>query len=204
VGTVMEKAVFHNEKIDATESNISSIFVRFKALRKRVEELCVRVNEKVAANAAPYFTGLEFEIFKDTQGLSKIVTLKLNIKVQAVNFDISGIKFLSSIVGKDKKLKLTGKFDYPQITRSRKNIEYVLEGELREKYWDNVKYNDLFHNRVYDLQKESDFDLFAEVLATIFYPPLTANNNEYAAALVQLFMKLTKKEEIKNAGKKFS
>ena len=201
----MEKAVFHNEKIDEIESNISSIFVRFKALRKRVEELCARVNEKVAANAPPYFTGLEFEIFKDTQGLSKIVTMKLNIKVQAVNFDISGIKFLSSIVGKDKKLKLTGKTDWLQVTRSRKNIEYVLEGDLREKYWDNVKYNDLLSSkRVYDLQKESDFDLFAEVLATFFYPPLTANNNEYAEALVQLFMKLTKKEEIKNAGKKFS
>lgn len=201
----MEKAVFHNEKIDAIESNISSIFMRFKALRKRVEELCVRVNEKVAANETPYFTGLEFEIFKDTQALSKIVTLKLNIKVQAVNFDISGIKFLSSIVGKDKKLKLTGKCDWLQITRSRKNIEYVLEGDLRGKYWDNVKYNDLLSSkRVYDLQKESDFDLFAEVLATFFYPPLTANNNEYAEALVQLFMKLTKKEEIKEAGKKFS
>ena len=201
----MEKAVFHNEKIDGIESNISSIFMRFKALRKRVEELCVRVNEKVAANAAPYFTGLEFEIFKDTQALSKIVTLKLNIKVQSVNFDITGIKFLSSIVGKDKKLKLTGKFDYPQVTRSRKNIEYALEGELRSKYWDNVKYNDLCTSkRVYDLQKESDFDLFAEVLASFFYPPLTANNNEYAAALVQLFMKLSKKEEIKNAGKNFS
>lgn len=201
----MEKAVFHNEKIDGIESNISSIFMRFKALRKRVEELCVRVNEKVAANAAPHFTGLEFEIFKDTQALSKIVTLKLNIKVQSVNFDITGIKFLSSIVGKDKKLKLTGKFDYPQVTRSRKNIEYALEGDLREKYWDNVKYNDLCTSkRVYDLQKESDFDLFAEVLASFFYPPLTANNNEYAAALVQLFMKLSKKEEIKNAGKNFS
>jgi len=201
----MEKPVFHNEKIDEIESNISSIFVRFKALRKRVEELCIRVNEKVAANAAPYFTGLEFEIFKDTQALSKIVTLKLNIKVQAVSFDISGIKFLSSIVGKDKTLKLTGKFDWTQVTRSRKNIEYALEGELREKYWKNVKYNDLIYGkRVYDLQKESDFDLFAEVLATFFYPPLTANNNEYAAALVQLFMKLSKKEEIKNAGKKFS
>lgn len=201
----MEKAVFHNEKIDGIESNISSIFMRFKALRKRVEELCVRVNEKVAANAAPHFTGLEFEIFKDTQALSKIVTLKLNIKVQSVNFDITGIKFLSSIVGKDKKLKLTGKFDYPQVTRSRKNIEYALEGELRSKYWDNVKYNDLCTSkRVYDLQKESDFDLFAEVLASFFYPPLTANNNEYAAALVQLFMKLSKKEEIKNAGKNFS
>lgn len=201
----MEKAVFHNEKIDGIESNISSIFMRFKALRKRVEELCVRVNEKVAANAAPYFTGLEFEIFKDTQALSKIVTLKLNIKVQSVNFDITGIKFLSSIVGKDKKLKLTGKFDYPQVTRSRKNIEYALEGELRSKYWDNVKYNDLCTSkRVYDLQKESDFDLFAEVLASFFYPPLTANNTEYAAALVQLFMKLSKKEEIKNAGKNFS
>lgn len=201
----MEKAVFHNEKIDGIESNISSIFMRFKALRKRVEELCVRVNEKVAANAAPHFTGLEFEIFKDTQALSKIVTLKLNIKVQSVNFDITGIKFLSSIVGKDKKLKLTGKFDYPQVTRSRKNIEYALEGELRSKYWDNVKYNDLCTSkRVYDLQKESDFDLFAEVLASFFYPPLTANNTEYAAALVQLFMKLSKKEEIKNAGKNFS
>ena len=201
----MEKAVFHNEKIDEIESNISSIFMRFKALRKRVEELCVRVNEKVAANETPYFTGLEFEIFKDTQGLSKIVTLKLNIKVQAVNFDISGIKFLSSIVGKDKKLNLTGKCDWLQITRSRKNIEYALEGDLRGKYWDNVKYNDLLSSkRVYDLQKESDFDLFAEVLATFFYPPLTANNNEYAEALVQLFMKLSKKEEIKEAGKKFS
>lgn len=201
----MEKAVFHNEKIDEIESNISSIFMRFKALRKRVEELCVRVNEKVAANAAPYFTGLEFEIFKDTQSLSKIVTLKLNIKVQSVNFDIEGIKFLSSLVGKDKKLKLTGKLDYFQVIRSRKNIEYVLEGDLRKKYWDNVKYNDLCTSeRVYDLQKESDFDLFAEVLATFFYPPLTANNNEYAAALVQLFMKLSKKEEIKNAGKNFS
>lgn len=201
----MEKAVFHNEKIDGIESNISSIFMRFKALRKRVEELCVRVNEKVAANAAPHFTGLEFEIFKDTQALSKLVTLKLNIKVQSVNFDIQGIKFLSSIVGKDKKLKLTGKFDYPQVTRSRKNIEYALEGELRSKYWDNVKYNDLCTSkRVYDLQKESDFDLFAEVLASFFYPPLTANNTEYAAALVQLFMKLSKKEEIKNAGKNFS
>lgn len=201
----MEKAVFHNEKIDEIEKNISSIFMRFKALRKRVEELCVRVNEKVAANAAPYFTGLEFEIFKDTQSLSKIVTLKLNIKVQSVNFDIQGIKFLSSLVGKDKKLKLTGKFDYFQVIRSRKNIVYALEGDLREKYWDNVKYNDLCASkRVYDLQKESDFDLFAEVLATFFYPPLTANNNEYAAALVQLFMKLSKKEEIKNAGKNFS
>lgn len=201
----MEKAVFHNEKIDGIESNISSIFMRFKALRKRVEELCVRVNEKVAANAAPHFTGLEFEIFKDTQALSKIVTLKLNIKVQSVNFDIEGIKFLSSLVGKDKKLKLTGKLDYFQVIRSRKNIEYALEGDLREKYWDNVKYNDLCTSkRVYDLQKESDFDLFAEVLATFFYPPLTANNNEYAAALVQLFMKLSKKEEIKNAGKNFS
>lgn len=201
----MEKAVFHNERIDEIESNISSIFMRFKALRKRVEELCVRVNEKVAANAAPHFTGLEFEIFKDTQSLSKIVTLKLNIKVQSVNFDIEGIKFLSSLVGKDKKLKLTGKLDYFQVIRSRKNIEYALEGDLREKYWDNVKYNDLCTSkRVYDLQKESDFDLFAEVLASFFYPPLTANNNEYAAALVQLFMKLSKKEEIKNAGKNFS
>lgn len=201
----MEKAVFHNEKIDEIESNISSIFMRFKALRKRVEELCVRVNEKVAANAVPYFTGLEFEIFNYTQSLSKIVTLKLNIKVKSVNFNIEGIKFLSSIVGKDRKLKLTGKLDYFQVIRSRKNIEYALEGDLREKYWDNVKFNDLCASkRVYDLQKESDFDLFAEVLATFFYPPLTANNNEYAAALVQLFMKLSKKEEIKNAGKKFS
>ena len=201
----MEKPVFHNEKIDEIESNISSIFVRFKALRKRVEELCIRVNEKVAANAAPYFTGLEFEIFKDTQALSKIVTLKLNISVQKADLNTQGIKFLSSIVGKDKKLKLTGKFDYFQIIRARKSVESVLEGVLREKYWDNVKYNDLISSkRVYDLQKESDFELFAEVLATFFYPPLTANNNEYAAALVQLFMKLSKKEEIKNAGKKFS
>jgi len=201
----MEKAVFHNEKIDEIESNISSIFVRFKALRKRVEELCVRVNEKVVANTAPGFTGLEFEIFKDTQGLSKIVTLKLKVKVQKADLNIEGIKFLSSIVGKDKKLKLTGKFDYFQIIRARKNIDYALEGELRAKYWDNVKYNDLIYGkRVYDLQKESDFDLFAEVLASFFYPPLTANNNEYAAALVQLFMKLSKKEEIKNAGKNFS
>jgi hypothetical protein len=129
----------------------------------------------------------------------------LNISVQKADLNTQGIKFLSSIVGKDKKLKLTGKFDYFQIIRARKSVESVLEGVLREKYWDNVKYNDLISSkRVYDLQKESDFDLFAEVLATFFYPPLTANNNEYAAALVQLFMKLSKKEEIKNAGKKFS
>lgn len=201
----MEKAVFHNEKIDETEKKISSIVPRFKALRKKVEEFCVRINEKVAANVPPYFPGLEFEIYKDTQGLSKIVTLKLKVKVQKANFNIDGIKFLSSIVGKDEKLKLTGKPDYFQILRARKNVDYCLEGDLRQKYWENVKYNDLISNkRVYDLQKESDFDLFAEVLATIFYPPLTAKNNEYAEALIQLFMKLSKKEEIKNAGKKFS
>ena len=201
----MEKAVFHNERIDETEKKISSIFARFKALRKRVEELCVRVNEKVAANTAPGFTGLEFEIFKDTQGLSKIVTLKLNIKVQAANFDIGGIKFLSSLVGKDEKLKLTGKFDYFQISRARKYVETYLEGDLRDKYMHAVKYSDLISNqRTYNLLKESDFELFTDILASFFYPPLTINNNEYAEALVQLFLKLAKKEAIIKAGKKFS
>lgn len=200
----MEKAVFHNERIDEIEKKVSSIYARFKALRSKIEELCVRVNEKVAANAAPGFTGLEFEISKDTDSLSKIVTLKLNIKVQAANFDITGIKFLSSIVGKAEKLKLTGKFDYLQIIRARKNIEYCLEADLRGNFLSGVKHNDLLDGtRVYDLQKESDFDLFAEVIASIFYPPLTANNTEYAEALVQQIMKLTKKEAIINAGKKF-
>lgn len=201
----MEKAVFHNEKIDETEKKISSIYMRFKALRKIVEELCVRINEKVAANAAPGFTGLEFEIFKDTQSLSKIVTLKLNIKVQAANFDITGIKFLSSIIGKSEKLKLTGKFDYLQINRARRNVEYCLEGDLRGNFLREVKHNDLLDGtRVYDLQKESDFDFFAEVLASFFYPSLRANNSEYAEALIQHYLKLAKKEEIINAGKKFS
>lgn len=201
----MEKAVFHNAKIDALEKKVSSIFMRFKALRLKVEELCVRVNEKVAANAAPGFTGLEFEIYKDTDSLSKIVTLKLNIKVQAVNLDITGIKFLSSLVGKDEKLKLTGKFDYLQINRARKSVENSLEADLRSRYLSEVKWNDLCDGtRVYDLQKEYDFDLFAEVIAAFFCPPLTANNSEYAEALVQQIMKLTKKVAIINAGKKFS
>ena len=201
----MEKAVFHNARIDEIEKKVSSIFMRFKALRSKIEELCVRINEKVAANAPPYFTGLEFEIYKDTDSLSKIVTLKLNIKVQKANFDITGIKFLSSVIGKSEKLKLTGKFDYLQFTRARKSVEHSLEAEIRSKYLSEVKYNDLLDGtRVYDLQKESDFDLFAEVIATFFYPPLTANNSEYAEALIQLIMKLTKKEAIKDAGKKFS
>lgn len=202
----MEKAVFHNERIDEIEKKVSSIFMRFKALRAKIEELCVRVNEKVAANAPPHFTGLEFEIYKDTDSLSKIVTLKLNIKVQAANFDITGIKFLSSIVGKAEKLKLTGKFDYLQINRSRKSVENsIADADLRSKYISEVKWNDLYDGtRIYDLQKESDFELFAEVLATFFYPPLTANNTEYAEALIQLIMKLTKKEAIINAGKKFN
>lgn len=200
----MERAVFHNARIDEIEKKVSSIFMRFKALRAKIEELCVRVNEKVAANAAPGFTGLEFEIYKDTDSLSKIVTLKLNIKVQAANFDITGIKFLSSIVGKAEKLKLTGKFDYLQITRARKSVENCIDLEIRSKYLSEVKYNDLCDGtRIYDLQKESDFELFAEVIASFFYPPLTANNTEYAEALVQQIMKLTKKEAIINAGKKF-
>lgn len=201
----MEKAVFHNARIDEIEKKVSSIFMRFKALRSKVEELCVRVNEKVAANAPPHFTGLEFEIYKDTDSLSKIVTLKLNIKVQAVNFDITGIKFLSSLVGKDERLKLTGKFDYLQITRSRKSVENSIDLEVRSRYLSEVKYNDLCDGtRIYDLQKEYDFDLFAEVIASFFYPPLTSNNSEYAEALIQLFLKLSKKEEIIKAGKKFS
>lgn len=200
----MERAVFHNARIDEIEKKVSSIYARFKALRSKIEELCVRVNEKVAANAAPGFTGLEFEIYKDTDSLSKIVTLKLNIKVQAANFDITGIKFLSSIVGKAEKLKLTGKFDYLQITRARKSVENCIDLEIRSKYLSEVKYNDLCDGtRIYDLQKESDFELFAEVIASFFYPPLTANNTEYAEALVQQIMKLTKKEAIINAGKKF-